>query len=331
MARTNDGHFFQNFMYLNLILSQFAVVFPFKLELGEHDGQPRIFCNHSFRNNINISFKIDYETINKTISKNKEVPIKTINNKNPFDYITDFAKDYFHLKSPHANFPMKYKIMKEPFSLNYYPLGIEELTNITVVYENNDTFVTDAIMFSLIDLSNNDTNDMENVVLYSSYKDIKDMKKYRLGTIENLKEKYKAINDIMLGENDEKRENEEKNNSIDDEVLLWDFNYSTSFKCRADNISKINVYYVKDFYADNMTDYLDIIVNCTSLFDENDYPVILINDLNPGGFFLVSSLMLEMLSPLVSANVYGAVRKTEKISNIDFDENKSNLSFKINN
>ena len=81
MARTKDGHFYQNFMYLNLILGQFTVVFPFRLELGEHNGQQRIFCNHSFRDNINISFKIDYETINKTISKNKEVPIKTINDK----------------------------------------------------------------------------------------------------------------------------------------------------------------------------------------------------------------------------------------------------------
>jgi hypothetical protein len=51
----------------------------------------------------------------------------------------------------------------------------------------------------------------------------------------------------------------------------------------------------------NMNLFKNIILECSKLFDNNTYPIILINDLNLGGFPHLSHLLLEMLSPRISS------------------------------
>ena len=51
--------------------------------------------------------------------------------------------------------------------------------------------------------------------------------------------------------------------------------------------------------GDNIKLYAETIINCSLLFDQNDYPVILITNLNPGGNGVISQLLLESLSPFV--------------------------------
>ena len=131
----------------------------------------------------------------------------------------------------------------------------------------------------------------------------RDIKKFYFHEIENLRENFKELNDLLI---DEKAKN--------DTILEWDYNYTDNFKCRVDNTNKINVYFIKQFYGDDIVLYIDTIVNCSLLFDQNDYPVILINNLNPGGYVVISQLLLELLSPLFSLNFYFSMRKTEAIS-----------------
>ena len=296
ISNTKDGHFFTAFLNLNETLSQFAVVFPFKLDLHIYEEKPRIFCESNIKDNYNSSF-INFENINETINKNKDIPIKSINGIDPSDFISNFGKNYFDLRSPHANFPIKFKMLQKPFTLSSFPLGIEELTNLTIIYDNNETFTTDAVIDSKIDIYGNDTDD----IILNNVK--RDIKKFYFHEIENLRENFKELNDILIDEKD-------KNDSI----LEWDYNYTDIFKCRVDDTNKINVYFIKEFYGDNIVLYIDAIVNCSLLFDQNDYPVILINNLNPGGYAVISQLLLELLSPLFSVNCYFAIRKTEAIS-----------------
>ena len=298
ISRNKDYHFFSSFQNLDETLSQFAVVFPFKLDLRMYDEKPRIFCVSNIKDNYNSSF-INFENINETINKNKDIPIKTINGIDPCDFISNFGKNYYDLKSPHSNFPKKFKILEKPFTLSSFPLGIEELTNVTIIYDNNETFTTDAVIDSKIDIYGNNTNEL---ILNNAKKNIK---KLYFNEIENLNENFKELNDIII---DQKNKN--------DTILEWDYNYADIFKCRVDNTNKIDVYVIKQFGGDDFNLFLETIANCSMLFDQNDYPIILINTLNPGGILIITQLLLEIFSPLFSVNIYSAIRKTEAISSI---------------
>ena len=57
--------------------------------------------------------------------------------------------------------------------------------------------------------------------------------------------------------------------------------------------------------------FSDIIKECAKLFDKNEYPVTLISDLNGGGSGLISLLLIEAISPLISVKFYLSLRETD--------------------
>ena len=99
-----------------------------------------------------------------------------------------------------------------------------------------------------------------------------------------------------------------------------DYKYLYDFGCKADNSKKINIYFVNNFFPDESGEYIKAIYNCVDLFDSNDYPIILLSILNQGGSIYYAQLLLELLSPTATINIYGAFRnngiyKGEKIEN----------------
>ena len=44
------------------------------------------------------------------------------------------------------------------------------------------------------------------------------------------------------------------------------------------------------------------------LFDGNTYPIIVINDINNSGDYQIAQLLLNIISPLFSFNIYGAIK-----------------------
>ena len=50
------------------------------------------------------------------------------------------------------------------------------------------------------------------------------------------------------------------------------------------------------------------------LFDENNYPIVVINELNSGGYTYLSQLFMGILSPLMPINLFkGRLRVTESL------------------
>ena len=62
----------------------------------------------------------------------------------------------------------------------------------------------------------------------------------------------------------------------------WDFCYLNSFKCKVDKGNNINVYYIQDFLSFDPASFRNIMIKCAILFDNNTYPIVLIDDLNTG-------------------------------------------------
>ena len=61
----------------------------------------------------------------------------------------------------------------------------------------------------------------------------------------------------------------------------------------------------------NMDLFYDRIIECAELFNTNKYPVTIISYLNPGGYGLLSLLLIETISPLITVKFYLSIRKTD--------------------
>ena len=100
-------------------------------------------------------------------------------------------------------------------------------------------------------------------------------------------------------------------------IIKWDYEYEDIFKCRVDKKNEINVYYIHSFMGKNRDSFYDKIEKCTKLFDKNKYPITLISDFNGGGDALISLLLIEAISPLITVKFYLSIRKTDEIEKLN--------------
>ena len=241
--------------------------------------------------------------VEEIINKNAMKPIKSINGKNPFDFISEFGNNYLNFRSPHANFAFKSEFIISYNTLTNYPFSYEELTKLNVVYESGDNFTINYLLMTGLDL------------------DAVEIKRNFLLKNNNIKnESFIDINKIQ--KNIEKTSKESNKNLININKKLkdfsmyinWDYEFSNIFKCRVDNENKINVYIFNNFRGEKTSlDLLEKLVNCAELFDNNTYPVALIGNLNEGDSIQIYHYFLEILSPLITSKIYTAMRKTEGI------------------
>ena len=290
-----DGHLFFDPGKLFPYLSDMFIQSPFNLYIKNINNKPRIFSElyndiklkNSFKNNINIY---------KIIESNINIPIKSINGKDPFDFITSFGAKYYNFKNPYGSFTLKYSQFNN-YPLILFPLSLEELSNFTVFYENGDYFVTDLIVLSRINIENDDFEINEgNLKLYFQ-------NNFGNNTFELKKDKR-----------NEKNMNNNLNFYLSEEN--WNYNFHDVFKCRVDENNKINVYFINSFSDGEDELFFQNIENCALLFDNNTYPIILITSLNKGGVNLRAQVLLESLSPLLTVDFYAAYRKTNIIFTI---------------
>ena len=313
-SRLKDGHLYTCFNELQDVLKNFAFLMPIKFKIDTYDGKPRIFG----KNNINTEFQeyfTNYEDTFKTIEENEDIPIKTINGKDPFDYIAEFGKNYIDFKNPHANFPFKFKYLKISHTLNVFPLTLEELTDFTVVYENEKTFTTDFLIDSHINLMPMpDENKLNNI--------LKDQKQnpsitFSLLELKNTVNNFPELNDIIV--------NFTTNNTID-----WDEEVYDDLACKVDKTNQLNVIYTSVFMYNSsvnpisyVTYYFGVIQYCMMAFGENEYPIVLIDDVDIGGIEPLSQTLLELMSPLSSSVKIPLYYKNTNITSQYLGKNKT--------
>ena len=313
-SRLKDGHLYTCFNELQDVLKNFAFLMPIKFKIDTYDGKPRIFG----KNNINTEYQeyfTNYEDTFKTIEENEDIPIKTINGKDPFDYIAEFGKNYIDFKNPHANFPFKFKYLKISHTLNVFPLTLEELTDFTVVYENEKTFTTDFLIDSHINLMPMpDENNLTNI--------LKDQKQnpsitFSLLELKNTVNNFPELNDIIV--------NFTTNNTID-----WDEEVYDDLACKVDKTNQLNVIYTSIFMYNSsvnpisyVTYYFGVIQYCMMAFGENEYPIVLIDDVDIGGIEPLTQTLLELMSPLSSSVKIPLYYKNTNITSQYLGKNKT--------
>ena len=293
-SRLKDGHLYTCFNKLQDVLKNFVFLMPIKFKIDTYDGRPRIFG----KNNINREYQeyfTNYEDTFKTIEENEDIPIKTINGKDPFDYIAEFGKNYIDFKNPHANFPFKFKYLKISHTLNVFPLTLEELTDFTVEYDNEKTFKTDFLIDSHINLKPEPEENILNNILKDEKQAQAQSITFSLLELKNTVNNFPELNDIIV--------NFTTNNTID-----WDEEFSDDIACKEDKTNQLNVIYTSAFMGNSsvnlfgyQTNYLEIIQYCMMAFSRNEYPIVLIDDIDLGGIEHLSQSLLELMSPLSSS------------------------------
>ena len=287
-----DGHIFFDPGKFFPYLSDLFIQSPFNLCIKKINNDTKILAQLYDDIKIKNSFKNSID-IYKTIENNINIPIKSINGQDPFNFITSFGKKYINFKSPYGSFTLKY-LQFNNYPLILFPLSIEKLSNFTVVYENGDYFVTDLIILSQINIENNDSEINED--------------KLKLYFQKNFE-----YNEFKLNKDEAKEKNMNNNLNFYLSDKNWNYNFHDIFKCRVDENNKVNVYFINSFTGGEDKLFFEKVEKCALLFDNNTYPIILITSLNKGGANLRAQILLEALSPLLNVNFYAAYRKTNSL------------------
>ena len=280
-----------------------------------------------------FSFDVKYynyfknsEHVIETIQKNLNTAIKTINNKDPFTFIQEFAG--FKLRNKHST----YVFNKLTYTQNnfYIPVDFDEITNFTVVYANGDNFTTEYIVQN----KSANTND---IMFYENEDDNEKFVNYLNNYNENFKSFYsnnvfaslpfKSLDDIIL-EFEEKNEvkginmfltplkTENKNGNN----INWTYSYTSLnnqlvvFQCRVDEENQVNVMRINNFGGVSDSDpSLDVAEKCALLFDKNKYRIVIIFPRNGGGNPIIGYNIIRLLSPYILTRNTLRIKKDENM------------------
>ena len=272
-----------------------------------------MYGNFVFQKEIYYNFK-NYEQVVQVIQDNLNTSIESINGKNPFTFIQEFAG--INLRSKHSTYVFK-QLVYTKNNLNI-PVSMEDLTNFTVVYSNGDKFTTDYIIVDI-----NQTSD--NFKFYENEGDNKKFVSYLLNhnnklnsllleghnsifaplpfmnlddIILEFEKKYKVkSNNIFLTHKKFKNKNNE---------VQWTYTYislddnSEVFQCRVDETNGVNVMRINNFGGTSDSDAsLDVAEKCAYLFDQNEYKIVIIFPRNGGGNPIIGYNIIELISPYI--------------------------------
>ena len=252
--------------------------------------------------NLNsVIYKLNNETqvknsdIISNYYKNKTYLTK-INGKNVYQYLREFCADYCRYKSKNSKFIFN-KVNFGGFYLWQCPLTFDELKEFSITYENGLTLSSNYIGF----IKNSQNDNLKNTEL-------------SFNNFYNIKNKFFEEPIIT---------SQEKENKV-----TWDINIDNHIKCKVDHKNEINVIFQNSFNP-NPSDPLGIINNfsyCHGNFSNNDYPLIVIESLNGGGFAQLSKLMQQMVQDLMYPKNYYSVIHNKNTKQFLYD-NKDSFIF----
>ena len=280
----------------DLYLNYFFIAGPFHYYIDEdNEGKQRIFAECLPDEVLEyFIFENDFSILD--FCHQNQAPVKSINGKDPFEYINNFGGNFAATKNIHGTFSFKMNF-HNLVSLNDYPLSEDELNTLEVIFDDEDE--TNVKTKYLIETELN--IDLEhNLRLLSDEKKINKELLYSSNNINNnINKKIKKVNLRKLSN------------------IEWNYE-AADFKCYVDTDNKINLYYVLSFEPQNREEYIEIMEACARLFDQNTNPIVVINDNNVGGYVSLTQLFMGVLSPLMPINLFkGRLRVTESLTKTD--------------
>ena len=299
LSDLNDAHIQLSmddfdFNYINILG-------PFDYIIKEHEGKQRMFVECQDEDILNKFDDINEVGIAEFCLYNSEdIPIKSINNRDPFEFVNNFGGNYVSTKNVHGTFTFKMKFHND-VSLRDYPLTYEELaSNLQVIFDDDSqTNITTKYLFKT-DIDITSTNNY--------MRSLRSGRGFYAG--EFFKEGKRAKKNNIIPKRIIHKKKTNKNIRNLSTFIPWNYD-EDDIKCYADETNLVNIYYIASFEPQDRARFIKTIVNCVELFDKNTNPIVAINEMNTGGYISLSQLFMGVLSPLIPINLYkGRLRYT---------------------
>ena len=277
-------------------MAQYKAHLPFKFIIGLSNGKYRIFI----RENKNFINKFD-NSVKTFIDKHINIPVKNINNIDPFDYIQNWSK-FKQTKNMHAQFTKRIDEISN-FGLNIHPLNYTDLSLnefefdddqiIRVGYYIEKPKIQGDLKFDnyILNLMKNeeDTNDILSLdKIYNDYLIFSGKKKQS-----QINSKISNLNSINWNSDLSYNEGDKK------------------IKCNVDQDKKVNVIYQNSFgFKKDLSGVIGKMLKCAKLFFSNDYPIIIIESNNGGGAVRLYTTLLQFLQPIIEFKDYRSYKIT---------------------
>ena len=294
LTSTKDLHFniYAHQTPKGIQFGQYSVVLQFNFEVRKNEkGQYKIFIK---KNNI---YDILTPEEKQFIDDHLEIPVRKINEIDPFDYIQNWSK-YKQTKNPHAQFTniidqiSYFYLCRFPveYSDLYNEYEFEDNKSIKIWYYNNFKRVND--------------NDIE----FNNYflKVFKSQKApFELPQLNIIRDRF------MISKGFKKKTKILKN---ENEKIKWDILYEEEeyyyLKCRFDKENKVNVLIQNsfNFYFERASEKA---LDCARLFYSNEYPIIIIQDHNGGGNINLLMLMHQIFQIRTTDRSYESFRLSD--------------------
>ena len=276
---------------------QYQIALPFNLYIKQEDLKLYIKIN-----NVIKYYSQDFKDL---LASCENVPLKTINNLEPFDFVQNFSK-FKKTKNVHAQFTLTMNYVINIFNLYESPFNYSDFAYFDYEFENNIIIRVFPHRFpDLVDAEFNrfyeeyiKKKEKENVIK-SAY--------FSLPSFEEVKKKYFEYKGILTKKRTLKT-NEEK---INWNITINEPNDVNKYiKCRIDEKNKVNVVVQTTFGLNLYLGFLKII-QCAELFHTNNYPIIIIESFNGGGKALLYIIMHQLFQMRTLDRAYFSCRTTD--------------------
>ena len=290
-GKTKDGHLFIEALKSpnGYDLQKMAMCLPFSFHIkGENSFDAKIYISEF------ECIKYYDKNVQDFVEEHKDQYLKEINNTDPFEFIQNFALEFYSIYNNHSTFTQNIRIAHS-VNINKNPLSKEQFSNITFVFQDDKNITLDYFLYYDPNLE----NDKEFIDFYN--KELKkNVKTIDEESIINIKNKfYKMKNNL----------NDNNNNAIN-----WDFSTKDGkIRCRVDYKNNLNVFvqntflYIKEDYINA----LEVVENCTELFYSNNNSIVGIESYNGGGTSKLSYYFQELLQVKVLPTSHFSTLKTK--------------------
>lgn len=255
----------------NIKLKNTIYAFPVIFLFSNNDGEIHAIPNPMFPRE---SFDEDIYNI---ISQNMIAGVTSINGLEPNDYIQNFNGLFKKLKDSNAQYTLNLNMI--PYNmLNAIPLDIDDLTNIVIEYS---TGISINLDYKII--YNDDTS-----ILLNQYFDL------------HINNFNKSFNYLELLKPNPALHNYHRISNKNLKAVTWDKTFTNGIiKCKVDSENQVNIIVQTSFNIEDesqIQDFINLLGGCFDNFYENDYPIIIIENMNAGGIVILADIFKEYLN-----------------------------------
>ena len=297
-------------------LDQITACLPFSFYVSKDENNiPKMYIKYF--ESCGVYFTQDERNYIK--ERSEKIPLKYINNKDPFDYVQEWGRKYRGNKSPHAHFTLM-KTLIHSFYIRLYPYTPDEL-KMTFEFESpleNDIINLDYYIFipnvqtvqklySNINI-NFDQEDFDKYFKSQLEKNYKSQNAYEPNIFEVIEE-Y----NILKGYIKEKKKEENE--------IEWTYKTpeENGIKCRVDDKNEINIFVQQSFSIDE-DKAQEVMYNCTRDFYKNNYRIIGIQNRDGGGWANLCLIFHQLVQVKTQDRAFKASRISEFFKNHVLEE-----------